>query len=92
MYLRITRGHFDPAAADAIAALASDVTAAVTRLPGVQQIYQARDRSAGTLVVLSLWDTEEHARFSREELGDVLARLREQGVRLDPPEIYEVFE
>jgi len=92
MYLRLTRGQFDPAAADQITALASDVTAAVRRMPGMQHIFQAQDRSAGTLVAISIWDTEEHARFTREDLGDVVTRIRDAGVQLAPPEIYEVVE
>lgn len=59
-------------------------------MPGFQHLYQARDLSGGSIVAISLWDTEEHARFSRENLGEVVARLGEQGVQLDPPEIFEV--
>jgi heme-degrading monooxygenase HmoA len=90
MYLRITRGRFDPAAADQVAALMPEVSAAVERMPGLQHLYQARDLSAGTIVAISLWDTGEHARFSREDLGDLITRIQEQGVQLDPPEVFEV--
>ena len=90
MYLRITRGRFDPAAVDQVTALVGEVAAAVERMPGFQQLYQARDLSGGTIVAVSLWDTEEHARFSREDLGEVVNRLREQGVQLEPPEVLEV--
>ena len=76
MYLCVTRGRFDPAA--------------VERLPGFQQLYQARDLSGGTTVTISLWDTEAHARFSRDQMGDVIARIADAGVRLEPPEILEI--
>jgi aminoglycoside phosphotransferase (APT) family kinase protein len=91
MYLRITRGRFDPAAYDQIRPLADEIQAAGSRLPGLDRMYQAVDRVAGTVVAVSTFDTEEHARFSREAaLGDVLARLQALGVQVDPPEIYEV--
>jgi len=90
MYLRITRGRFDPAAADQVTPLVTEVSAAVERMPGFQHLYQARDLSGGSIVAVSLWDTEEHARFSREDLGEVITRLSERGVRMDPPEVFEV--
>jgi heme-degrading monooxygenase HmoA len=90
MYLRITRGRFDPAAADRVTPLVSEVSAAVERMPGFQHLYQARDLSGGSIVAISLWDTEEHARFSREDLGEVVTRLAVTGVQLDPPEVFEV--
>jgi heme-degrading monooxygenase HmoA len=92
MHLRLTRAHFDPASADKAAALASEVTAAVASLPGLERLYEAMDRSGGTIVAVSLWDTEEHARFSRDDLGAVISRLREAGIQLDPPEIFEVVD
>jgi hypothetical protein len=62
----------------------------LARLPSFQQIYQALDRSAGRTATISLWDNEEHARFAREEMGDVVARIAAAGVRLEPPEVFEV--
>jgi quinol monooxygenase YgiN len=90
MYLRITRGRFDPAAVDRVTPLVAEVSAAVERMPGCQHLHQARDLSGGSIVAISLWDTEEHARFSREDLGEVITRLGEQGVHLEPPEVFEV--
>jgi hypothetical protein len=41
---------------------------------------------------VSTWDTEEHARFSRDALGEsVVSRLQVAGVQLDPPEFDEVL-
>jgi hypothetical protein len=37
------------------------------------------------------WDTEEHARLSRDVLlGAFIPRLQALGVQLDPPQIFEV--
>ena len=89
-YLRLTRGRFEPATYDELVALARDLAAAMRRLPGHRGYHGAVDRAAGTLVVVSTWDRAEHARFSRDALGDALARGQALGVQLEPPEIYEV--
>jgi quinol monooxygenase YgiN len=89
-YLRLTRGRFEPATAHELAGLAQALLAAMRRLPGYRSFRGAVDRAAGTLVVVSTWDSAEHARFSREALGDAAARGQALGVRLEPPEIYEV--
>ncbi|MDQ3692007.1 MAG: hypothetical protein M3464_00040 [Chloroflexota bacterium] len=90
MYLRITRTHFDPAISEQVAPLAREAVVAVQRLPGVQQVHQGIDRGSGTAAIVSVWDSEEHARFSRDALGDVIARVHALGVQLDPPEIYAI--
>jgi quinol monooxygenase YgiN len=90
MYLRITRTHFDPTLAEQVAPLAREAVAAVQRLPGVQQVHQGIDRASGTGAIVSVWDSEAHARFSRDALGEVMARVAALGVQLDPPEIYAI--
>jgi hypothetical protein len=89
-YLRLTRGRFQPATYDQLVVLARDLAAAMRRLPGHRGFHGGIDRAAGTLVVVSTWDGAEHARFSRDALGDALARGQALGVQLEPPEIYEV--
>ena len=92
MYLRLTRGSFDPSRVDEVMRLNQDIRAALQRLPGFQdaQSQVGIDRNAGRLVAVTTWDTEEHARFSRETLGDVLTRMQAVGSQLEPPEVYEV--
>ncbi len=90
MYVRITRGTFDPARYDEVAPLTADVAAALSRLPGFQSYSGGANRSNGTIIAITTWDTESHARFDRALLGDILGRLQESGVRLDVPETYEV--
>jgi heme-degrading monooxygenase HmoA len=90
MYLRIARGRFDPATVDQVTPLAAEVKDVLARLPGFEQVFQALDRSAGTTATISLWDTEEHARFSRDQMGDIIGRIADAGVRLEPPEVFEV--
>src|SRR5215217_5237737 len=45
MYLRLTRARFDPALADQVVPLASEVRAAMRRLPGLQNNNQGIDRA-----------------------------------------------
>lgn len=90
MYLRITRGRFDPARYDESLALSQELGDAAARLPGFVGYRGGGDRATGAIVAVSTWDSEEHARFGREGLGDVLARLLAAGAQLEPPEVYEV--
>ncbi len=90
MYLRVTRARVDPARTDEVLPLSQATAAAMRRQPGFQGFYHGVDRSSGTSVVLSLWDTEEHARVSRAALGDIIPRLQALGVQMEPPEVYEI--
>ncbi len=93
MYLRITRGHFDPAKYNDLLPLTREVDAAVLAMPGCQSVHSAVDRTGGRLAVVSRWDTLEQASFSREtdaRTADVVSRILALGTQLEPPEIYEV--
>ena len=92
MYLRLTRARFDPALTEHIVPIAGEVRAAMRRLPGLQHNHQGIDRTAGTVAAVSIWDSEEHARFAREALGDPISRLQALGVQFEPPEIYEIMD
>ncbi len=93
MYMRISRGRFDPARYDEISPVGREVDAAVQALPGCQHTHSGTDRNTGRFVSVSIWDTAEHANFSREAaggLGDVVRRAQALGVQVEPPEIYEL--
>ena len=90
MYMRITIGRFDPAKSEEVVRLSGEASAVVSRRPGFQHLHQGFDRNAGTTAVVSIWDTEEHARYSRDALGEVVSRLVAAGAQLDPPQIYEI--
>ena len=92
MYLRLTRARFDPARAEQIIPIAGEVRTAMRRLPGLQHNHQGIDRAAGTVAAVSVWDSEAHANFSREALGDPISGLRALGVQFEPPEIYEIMD
>jgi hypothetical protein len=84
MYLRITRGRFDPAKYDQLLPLADEVTASTASTRWWTAWLGPSSPSAPST-------TEAHARFAREEtLGEVIGRIRALGVQLEPPEVYEV--
>ena len=96
MYIRVTRNHVEPSRVDDALALVPDTVAAMRRLPGCQHVHTGVDRTSGqgiSLIGITIFDTEEHARFSRDEaLTRAVSRLRELGVSFEPPEVYAEVE
>jgi hypothetical protein len=92
MYIRVMRGRIDPAKYDDLVGLAPAMRAAITRLPGCQSYQGGGDRAAGATLAVSTWDTEEHARFSGDALGDFVRRVQALGIQLEPPDIYESID
>ncbi len=92
MYMRVVRARIDPAKVDeAISSpVGQDLAAAVKRQPGCQSFTAGGDRATGQTITVSTWDTEEHARYSMDALGDVASRIQALGVQADPPQIFEV--
>jgi hypothetical protein len=90
MYLRIARGRFAPATYEEVGRLLQEAAAVMRQLPGCQSVHNGGDRSHGTGVSVSLWETQEQAQMSRESLGEVVPRLQALGVQLEAPEVYEV--
>ena len=94
MYLRVTRGRFDPARFDEVMAVVPAIMAGLRQLPGCRDARAGFDRAAGTTLSVSTFDTLANAQFSRDAigggLGEALARLRDTGAQLEPPEFYEV--
>ncbi|CAA9314713.1 MAG: hypothetical protein AVDCRST_MAG93-5443 [uncultured Chloroflexia bacterium] len=93
MYLRVTRYRFDSARYDEIVSLAQEVGDAMEGLPGNLSVHIGIDRTLGSGHTVSIWDTLEHANFSREtapRLGWIVRNLRSIGMQLDPPEISEI--
>jgi heme-degrading monooxygenase HmoA len=91
MYMRVTRSRIDPSRLDeALGQVATDLRAAIGRLPGNQSYTLAADRASGQSLSISTWDTDEHARWTRGALGDILPRLQALGMQIDPPEFFEV--
>ena len=92
MFLRLTRGRFDPARYDEVVPLVPAVIAALRALPGVQDVRVGIDRTSGRTLSLMTLDTLEHAQFSRHRLGPTLAPLEALGWEPEAPEIYEATD
>jgi hypothetical protein len=89
MYLRIRRGRFDPATYDELMRLWWE--AGLVRLPGFERLQVGTDRTAGTLIAVSTWDTQVQASVGFDAIADAVAdRAQVLGVQLDPPEIFEI--
>lgn len=89
MFLRCTRSQFDPAKADEVAALGSELKVIFGKLPGIQHSHTALDRATGKAITITLFDTREHAQFGREALGDIISRFHAAGVKIEAAEYYE---
>jgi hypothetical protein len=90
VHMRVTRSRVDPARGDEAWKLAHDIAAAARHLPGLQSLLIGEDRTSGQGIAVTTWDTEDHARWSREALGDRPSRIQALGVQMEPPEIFEV--
>jgi quinol monooxygenase YgiN len=92
MYMRIVRARSDPATLDGAAAsqVGQELAAAVRRQPGCQSFMAGADRASGRTITVSTWDTEEHARYSPDALGEVVSKILALGAQPEPPEVFEV--
>jgi len=103
MYIRLSRLSCDPSECDAVLTGAEQTNPALRNLPGLQSSYWGVDRATGAMIAVSIWDTREHASFSREDLvaaagrtgtpnagPEAEQRLQMSGVRMDPPEVFEL--
>jgi quinol monooxygenase YgiN len=89
-YMRVARSRADPATTEEVRRVLQDVITATRRQPGCQSVMVGVDWTSGHTLIVSMWDTEEHARFSRNGLGgNVLQGVQAIG-RPDPPEVFEV--
>ena len=91
MYVRITRGRFNPSTeADIQRLVEEQVIPAIQKLPGFQRYLGGVNRSTGMLTAVSLWNTEDQASFSRDAMISAVPALMALGVTFEPAETYEV--
>ena len=89
-YIRLTRGQFDPAVGDQVSSVLAELQGAFQGLPGFQHQHLGLDLQGGKGVAVSIFDTREHAQFTREALGEIISRMQAAGLRLEAPEVYEI--
>jgi hypothetical protein len=90
VYVRLTRGRFNPDTEADVQRITEEVAALACRLPGFQTYRGGFDRSAGRLVAITTWDSAEHATGLRDAIPETVARLLGLGVQLEPAEIYQI--
>ena len=82
----------DPAQSAEVQAGIPAVLARVRELPGLQSERTGVNLSAGTSIICTTFDTLEHAQFSRDILGEPLARIQAAGWQGEAPEFYDITE
>ena len=92
MFMRISRGTFDPGSMseEQLTALTEGVADAIKTQPGFVSYQSGVNRQAGTLVAISTWQDKDSANFPREALGAVISQAMDLGVRLAAPETYHL--
>jgi hypothetical protein len=90
MHVRITRGTFDPSTSEErLISLTGASGDAIKKQPGFVSFQGGLNIQAG-MVAISTWQDEDSANFPREALGPVVSQIRDLGVQLEAPEIYDV--
>jgi hypothetical protein len=88
MYVRVTRGHYDPSRYGEVKqAVDEQLVPAIKQLPGFRGYTGGVHHGAGTLVAISVWDKEEQASLIAGQRGTFEAL----GVRFEPAEVFEVI-
>ena len=100
MYIRVTRSQCIPSQCDEVLAVAERTNPALQRLPGFRSSYWGVDRSTGAMIAISVWDTQEHAEFSREALISAATadgagpaaerRIAYDGYSMESPHVFEL--
>jgi hypothetical protein len=91
MYMRVGRGRIDPANIDKLGTLLPDIIEAFDQLPGYVRgsLVAGVDRATGEFTNVSLYDTEEHSRWTPNR-ADLRARQDALGIQSGPSEFLEV--
>ena len=69
-----------------------EALAAIRQLPGCQDARNGVEPSTGRTATVSTFDTLEHAQFSRDSLGEPLARVQAAGWQGEAPDTYETMQ
>jgi hypothetical protein len=88
MYVRVTHGRFNVDTFYDLQRLVEEtLIPLLNQLPGFHGYHGGVNRSAGTLVSFSFWDTEEQTQVLQAQRGPFEAL----GVEFEPAEIYEII-
>jgi len=91
MYIRVAQATMDPGKVDEVLALIREVgLPGMGEQPGFHNAYVGFNRATNQGVVVSTWDTEEHANFRASP--EFVARVQALGMQPQAPLIYEVTD
>jgi quinol monooxygenase YgiN len=90
MYIRVAQGKVDPSKADEVTAIMREGLPAMKQRPGFQNAWMGAHPD-GRGVIVSLWDTEEHASFRHTVAPETGERLRATGLQAEMV-VYEVTD
>jgi hypothetical protein len=88
MYLRVTRGAFDPSQREAVVAVSKELVREATSRPGVHSCRIGLS-GGGAFIAFTEGDSEDSVILSRESLGDLLPKMAAV-LQLQSPEMYEL--
>lgn len=92
MYIRVTRANNDPSRVDEGLAIIREMgIPSMREAPGIGNAWWAVDRATGQAVVVSTWDTLEHANQNLAS-PEMLARLQALGMEGLGVTVYEVTD
>jgi hypothetical protein len=91
MFIRITNGHYDASREDEVKKMIeSTVNSAARQLPGFGTYAGGVNHESAELTVITTWETQEQAHGFRDLLdSQILTQIRDIGVELDAPHVYE---
>lgn len=97
MYVRVNRGHFDPASqpqvADLLQRSQAELGPAIKRLPGLRSYVTGLDRAAGLMIAISTYDTagQAQAMGSLPEMAVARGAFEAAGIQFETPITYEIL-
>jgi hypothetical protein len=93
MYIRLAQGKVnDPTKMDEMLALVRQGFASLKQRPGFQSAYMGGNRENGRGLLISFWDTEEHACWVHPAPPPGAGATRAQAIGLQEVEPFVVFE
>lgn len=90
MFTRVISARATPDGIDGVIRLAQQQLPDFQSQPGFKGLYLLADRTAGDLMTISLWDTEEDVRHVEARAAQVRAAAESTGVAQPPARIYQV--
>jgi len=88
MYIRLQQGKGNPSIVDEAVTIVREGLAPMKQRPGFQSVYIGVNRENGHGVIISTWDTEEHASYAVSPVPQ--PRLQALGWQPEPLRVFEV--